>query len=135
MISPFTGVTRRGNLTADYPGDEWKVGDPVNSWNFLGSIRTAKAILAKYGEKPIFLTEAYACTQPNSWWHDTYRHAAENVLLSYALAQAEGVRVMDWYQLHDSVWHNEAGVNPKDPEYHFGLLNRDLSPRWRADQS
>jgi len=113
----------RGNYTPDYLGDN---GD---YWNFLGSIRKAKAMLAKYGEKPITITEAYACTQPNSHWHDTLRHAAENVVLSYALAMSEGVRVMDWYQLNDGTWFAPNQARPADAEFYFGLLHSDLSPK------
>lgn len=31
------------------------------------------------------------------------------------------------YQLNDSTWHDIGGVNPKDVEYHYGMLMRDLS--------
>ncbi|HEX2948075.1 MAG TPA: hypothetical protein VHV83_00650 [Armatimonadota bacterium] len=119
----------RGNYTPDYGGDTWQVGEHGDYWNFLGSIKKVKETVAKYGEKPIFITEAYTCTHPNDWWNDTNRTAAENVVLQYALAAAEGVRVMDFYQLNDSVWWDQGGVNPKDREYYFGMLNRDLSPK------
>jgi len=119
----------RGWYTADYGGQEQGPAVHLDYWNFLGTIEGANSILAKYGKKELWVTEAYACTAPNSAWFDTYRHAAENVVLSYALAAAKGVRVMDWYQLNDSVWYDQGGVNPKDSEYHYGLLNRDLSPK------
>jgi hypothetical protein len=110
----------RGNYTPDYTDDYW---------NFLGTIRGVKEKLAKYGNKPLWITEGYACNQPNSWWHDTTRHAAENLVLSYALAAAEGVRVMNWYQFNDTVWWNVGAANPKDSEFYYGLVNRDLSPK------
>jgi hypothetical protein len=113
----------RGNYTPDYLGDN---GD---YWNFLGTIRKARALLAQYGEKPLWITEAYACTQPNSHWHDTLRHAAENVVLSYALAMSEGVRVMDWYQLNDGTWFAPNEARPSNSEFYYGLLNADLSPK------
>jgi len=113
----------RGNYTPDFLGKNGEY------WNFLGSIRKAKAMLAQYGEKPISITETYACTQPNSHWHDTLRHAAENVVLSYALAKAEGVRVMDWYQLNDGTWFAPNEARPADAEFYFGLLHSDLSPK------
>lgn len=117
----------RGNYTPDYGGDTWGLTAQADYWNFLGTIQTVKRTVAKYGAKPIFVTEAYAGTHPNNWWSDTNRHAAENVVLQYALAAAEGIRVMDYYQLHDSVWYDQSGVNPKNPEYYYGMLNRDLS--------
>ncbi|MDR3708194.1 MAG: hypothetical protein P4L33_07820 [Capsulimonadaceae bacterium] len=119
----------RGRYTADYGGDEQGSAVKPDYWNFLGTIEAANNVLAKYGRKELWVTEAYACTFPNSSWFDTYRHSAENVVLSYALAAAKGVRVMDWYQLNDGVWYDHGGVNPKDSEYHYGLLNRDLSPK------
>ncbi len=116
----------RGNYTPDFDGKR-PGGDEY--WSFLGTIREAKAKLKQHGEKPLYVTEAYASTHANHWWTDTQRHSAESVVLSYALAKAEGVRVMDWYQLHDTVWFDQGGVNSEDTEYHFGLLNRDLSPK------
>ncbi|MFD0659206.1 hypothetical protein [Thermocatellispora tengchongensis] len=84
----------RGNFTPDYAPDpsEWTQGSNGSYWNFLGSVRKAKEMIAAQPGEPLelWLTEAYACTKPNSWWHDTYRHAAENVLLTQALAVAEG---------------------------------------------
>jgi len=34
---------------------------------------------------------------------------------------------MMWYQLFDSIWSDRLGVSDKNREYHFGLVNRDLS--------
>jgi len=129
LIDALAIHTGRGWYTPDYGGVEQ--GSPVKPdyWNFLGSIETANDILAKYGRKELWITEAYACTPPNNAWYDTYHHAAEDVVLSYALAMAKGVRVMDWYQLNDSVWYDQGGVSDTDTEYHYGLLNHDLSPK------
>jgi hypothetical protein len=110
----------RGNYTPDYTGA---------TWTFLGIVQNYRNALGTYGHKPLYVTEAYACTHPNNYWFDTYRNAAESVILSYALAREEGVKVMDWYQLNDTVWHDVGGVNPNNAEYHYGLLNRDLSPK------
>lgn len=121
----------RGNFTPDYPVsepyEEWVVGSHGNYWNYYGSIRTAMSLLKQYGEKPLWLTEVYTPTFPNSFWEDTPRNAAENVVLSYALAKAEGVKAAMYYQMFDSVWWDRLGVNPKDREYFFGLVQRDLS--------
>lgn len=123
----------RGNFTPDYipdgSGGEWGAGGSGNYWNYLGGLRQLKALMAEYGEKEIWMTEAYACTRPNAWWHDTYRHAAENVLLSLAIAKAEGVRAVCWYQFFDSVIGTPQGADEVDPEYHYGLINRDTSPK------
>lgn len=123
----------RGNFAPDFipdgPGEDWEVGSTGEYWNFLGGLRQLKALIAQYGPKEIWLTEAYACTRPNAWWNDSYRHAAENVFLTLALAKAEGVRCVNWYQFHDSVIGNPQLANPVDTEYHFGLMNRDTSAK------
>jgi hypothetical protein len=120
----------RGNFTPDYiPDGTWDAGASGTYWNFLGGLRRLKDLIAQYGPKEIWMTEAYACTKPNAWWNDTYRHAAENVFLSLALAKAEGVRCVCWYQFHDSVLGNPQIANPTDGEYHYGLVNRDTSAK------
>ncbi|TDW95186.1 hypothetical protein EV137_2520 [Kribbella pratensis] len=131
LIDAFAYHPGRGNFTPDYipPGDDWGTGSTGAYWNFYGGLKQLKALMAQHGEKEIWLTEAYAATKPNSWWHDTYRHAAENVLLSLALAKAEGIRCVCWYQFHDSVLGMPQIADPDNVEYHFGLMNRDLSPK------
>jgi len=121
----------RGNFTPDYPVTnpyqpwEQKRGD--NFWNYYGAVRRAKSLIHEQGEIPLWLTEVYTPTVPNSFWEDTPRSAAENVVLTYALAKAEGVKCGMYYQLFDSVWYDKLGVNAKNREYFFGLVQRDLS--------
>ncbi|WP_075661979.1 hypothetical protein [Streptomyces acidiscabies] len=131
LIDAFAYHPGRGNFTPDYipPGDSWSTGGDGTYWNFYGGLRQLKALMAQHGEKEIWLTEAYAPTKPNSWWHDTYRHAAENVFLTLALAKAEGVKCVCWYQFHDSVLGMPQVADPDNVEYHYGLMNRDLSPK------
>lgn len=122
----------RGNFAPDYPVEEpwkkWTHGMYGSYWNYYGSVRTANALINKYGgDKTLWLTEIYSPGWPNSFWEDTPRNGAENVLLTQALAMAEGVEATFWYQLFDSVWWDRLGVNPKDREYYFGLMQRDLS--------
>lgn len=128
----------RGNFTADYAPtpEEWEQGSNGSYWNFLGSVRKAREVIAEYDAAAgkttpteLWLTEAYACTKPNAWWMDTYRQAAENALLTLALAKAEGVRGVNWYQLYDSTIHHPQEADPANMEYHHGLLNRDLSAK------
>lgn len=108
----------RGNMTAD---------DTGSGWTYLGSIRQMKEKVAGLGGKPLYLTEVYAGTHPNDWWKDSYRQAAENTLLTFALGLVEGAASIQFYQLNDGVWHDVGGVDPGDGEYHYGLLMRDLS--------
>jgi hypothetical protein len=131
LIDAFAYHPGRGNFTPDYipPGEDWSTGSAGTYWNFYGGLKQLKALMAQHGEKEIWLTEAYAPTKPNSWWHDTYRHAAENVLLTLALAKAEGVTCVCWYQFHDSVLGMPQIADPDNVEYHYGLMNRDLSAK------
>ena len=133
----------RGNFTPDYPyvmperSASGSVGADTpdkaeqlahsSFWNFLGAVRGAKRKIAEQGDMPLWLTEVYTPTFPNSFWEDTLRCSAENVVLSYALMKADGVKCGMFYQLFDSVWYNRLGINHRDREYYFGLLNRDLS--------
>jgi len=106
----------RGNFTPDYTG---------SGWTYLGTIRRFQEAVRQFGVKPLWITEAYACTQPNDWWHDSERRAAENIILTYAIGLAEGMKSIMFYQMHDSVWFNKGGINLKDSEYSYGLLRRD----------
>ena len=117
----------RGNYVVDYDGGKW---------NFLGQVRTARAYLDGHGAgdggdapSELWLTETYACTRPNAWWYDDERTAADSVLLTLMLAKAEGVTGVHWFQLTDGLWHDKYGVNPTEPEYHYGLVHVDRSPK------
>lgn len=119
----FDGVALhpgRGNVTPDALGD---------GWMYLGAIRRTKEVLEKHGVKPLYLTEAYACTQANNWWVDSLRQSAENTILTFAIGKAEGMAAVLFYQLHDAVWHDVGGINHQDREYDYGLLHRDCSPK------
>jgi hypothetical protein len=105
----------RGNFTPDHD---------AQGWTYLGAIRRMQKAVAIYGEKPLWVTEAYACTFPHSSWHDTPRRAAENVVLTYVIGLAEGLKAVMFYQLQDGTWHNVGGINLKDSEYYYGLLDR-----------
>lgn len=113
----------RGNITPDARSAG------AGGWNYLPSLLALKKAVKEFGDRPIQITEAYACTKPNSWWHDSLRIAADSVVLSHVIARAEGVSAVFWYQLHDSVWANVGNVNPDNPEYHFGILRRDGTPK------
>ena len=132
LIDVFAFHPGRGNFTPDYAPtpDEWIVGNDGSYWNFLGAVREARRRVDAYGgDKELWLTEAYSCTRPNHWWNDTLRQSAENVLLSMALAKSERVDGVNWYQLHDSTIHHPQEAAPTNPEYHYGLMNRDTSAK------
>ena len=123
----------RGNFTPDYPvtvpwNEFEKPSTGYQYWNYYGSIRLAKKFIKEHGnDKDLYLTEIYALDYPNHSWNDTPRESAENVVLSYALAAAEGIKNVLYYQLFNSVWNNQLGVRADNREYFFGLINRDLS--------
>ena len=136
----------RGNFTVDYPftaPEPWNKRridtedvskaerlEHSNFWNFYGAVRDAKAQIASFGKPmPLWLTEVYTPTFPNSFWEDSLRAAAENTVLMYALIKAEKVKCGFYYQLFDGVWFDRLGINIKDREYHFGIMNRDMSPK------
>ena len=111
----------RGNYTADYDSQ---------TWNFLGQVRKARAYLDGHpGPTQLWLTEVYACTQPNSWWNDAARTAADAVFLTLPLAKASGVTGVHWYQLNDGLWFDRFGMNPDNSEYYYGLFHVDRSPK------
>ncbi len=132
LIDAFAIHPGRGNFTADYAPDPstWTQGGTGTYWNFYGAVTKARQIVDTYGGgKALWLTEAYAPTRPNVWWSDTYRTAAENIVLSLALAKVQGVELVQWYQLHDSTIHHPQEADPTDVEYHSGLMMRDTSPK------
>lgn len=111
----------RGNCTADYDGARW---------NFLGQVRQARADIDGHpGPAQLWLTEAYACTRPNSWWDDNGRAAADSVFLTLLLAKTLNVDGVHWYQQTDGLWHDKYGVDPTDSEYHYGLFDVDRTPK------
>ena len=117
-----------------YTADAWQGG-----WTYRGIIRKARKLFASYGygDKEIHMTEVYAATHPNDPWKDSYRQAAENVVLSIAFAYAEkNVKTMMFYKLHQGVsadpngyQEKDNGIIPENAEYDFGLLMRDDSPK------
>ena len=116
MLDAIAMHPGRGNFTPDYA---------EGGWTYLGAINSFKTAINNHGYKPLWLTEVYACTYPNSGWKDSYRRAAENIILTYAYGVSENIAGVEFYQLHDSVWHDRGGINPNDSEYHYGILYRD----------
>ena len=112
-----------------HPGDYPTPGAEVNRyWNFLGTVRAAKAFIDKYAPgMPLWVTEMYSSTKPNFIWGPSMRDGADNVVLQYALLKSEGVKVGMYYMFSDSVPGDLGGIRSNDREYTFGLLNRDGS--------
>lgn len=126
--------TGRGNFTPDYaPGpDEWSTGDDGTYWNNEGSVLAIKNTIAELDEKhgtrhELLITENYAVTYANQWWSDGFRNAAENALLTIALAHRDDVDSFYWYQLSDGVWWSIDRSDPSDKEFSYGLVMVDGS--------
>ena len=136
----------RGNFAPEYPyfrpetfaGGAMPTDDPTqvekmahsSYWNFLGSVREAETMIKDYGKPmPLWLTEVYCCTYPNSAWEDTLRASAENTVLTYALIKADGVKCGMFYQMFDSIGFDKLGLKPDEREYSFGIFFRDMSPK------
>ncbi len=136
----------RGNYAPEYPyfrpevfeGGSTPTDDPTkvekmahsSYWNFLGSVREAEKMIKDYGKPmPLWLTEVYCCTYPNSAWEDTLRASAENVVLTYALIKADGVKCGMFYQMFDGIGFDKLGLKPDEREYSFGIFFRDMSPK------
>ncbi len=122
LLDGFAVHPGRGYFTADLGG---------GGWRYLGMVQGSRKLLLEAGQgaKPLYLTEVYAKTMPNNNWHDSYRQAGENAVLNAAFALAENVAGFHVYQLHEGISFDENGVNPKNMEYHFGILHRDNSPK------
>ena len=136
----------RGNFAPEYPyfrpevfeGGSTPTDDPTkvekmahsSYWNFLGSVRDAEKMIKNYGKPmPLWLTEVYCCTYPNSAWEDTLRASAENTVLTYALIKADGVKCGMFYQMFDGIGFDKLGLKPDEREYSFGIFFRDMSPK------
>jgi hypothetical protein len=121
----------RGNFAADYDPVVVDDIDPQGEvWNFYGATRRAKAYLDEYGpDKELWITELNAMTSPNRWWNDDERIATDSAFLVLALSRAIGVTGVYWFQNYDGVWNDKYGVSPTDPEFHFGLIRADRSPK------
>ena len=108
-----------------HPGDY----PTLNShWNFLGALRAARDFIDKYApDMPLWITEMYAGCEPNHPWNGSVRDGADTVLLEYALAVAERVRVAMFWVMNGGIVSDPYGVKPGNREYTFGLLSRDTS--------
>jgi hypothetical protein len=121
----------RGNFAADYdPVVVDDIGDYGEVWNFYGATRRAKAYVDEHGpDKELWITELNAMTCPNRWWNDDERIATDSTFLVLTLAKAVGVTGLYWFENYDSVYGNKYGVDPENPEFHFGLIRTDRSPK------
>lgn len=126
--------TGRGNFTPDFAPDpeNWGTGSDGSYWNNEAGVLKILATIAKLDEQygthhELLITETYAVTYENHWWTDSYRNAAENTLLTIALAYRDNIHSFYWYQLCNGVYNDVNGVNPAEKEYSYGLMMSDGS--------
>ena len=102
------------------------VPKPFWAWSYIDAIdNTLRTMKKDGGDKELIMTEVYARTPPHKGDSDSYRSAAENIVLSFILAKAKGIKALFFYQMHDSMHADRGGVNENNTEWHYGLLMRD----------
>ena len=120
-----------------HPGRLGWTPDAVGpGWRYRGLVLGSKRIYSALGHAatPILLTEVYAKTQPHSPAGDSLRQSAESAVLNAVIAKADGMAGFCAFQLHEGTSFDENGIAPRsgktrDVEWHYGILNRDNSPK------
>ena len=131
------GIFGKLDIFVVHPGRlNWTPDAVGPGWRYRGLILGSKRIYAAFGHAatPILLTEVYAKTQPHSGAGDSLRQSAENAVLNAVIAKADGMAGFCAFQLHEGVSFDENGIAPgngkvREVEYHYGILNRDNSPK------
>ena len=96
-------------------------------WVFRPQMLDAMRVAREHGDKPVWITEAYAPTQPGRSGLDL-RTAADYLVRTYVCSLGLGVKVVEWYQFQDGVWFAQR-QRPDDVEYNFGIVYTDLTPK------
>ena len=99
-------------------------------WVFRGQMWLVFDAIERRGllnQKEVWITEAYAPSSP-SYTQLDLRTAADYLVRTYVISIALGVRVIEWYQFQDGVWHWRC-PRPTDGEFNFGMLYTDLTPK------
>ncbi len=78
-------------------------------------------------QKQVWITEGYSPSSPTRTWLDL-RTAADYLVREYCISLALGVRVIEWYQFQDGLWHSRR-PKPDDGEYNYGMVYTDLTPK------
>jgi hypothetical protein len=96
-------------------------------WVFRAQMLDTMKLAREQGGKDVWITEAYAPTQPGRTGVDL-RTSADYLVRTYVCALALGVKVVEWYQFQDGVWFGQR-PEPADPEYSYGVVYTDLAPK------
>lgn len=88
---------------------------------YVEDLQAISDLTAKYGRRlPMWITEIGWPTDPAG---SSESRSAQLLVRSYALALAQGVQNIAWYDYRDD------GVDPSYNEHHFGILYNDLTPK------
>ena len=113
-----------------HPGRGACFADKIGGgWTYLGGVQNMQRKIAELGGKPLFLTETYAVCMPNNAWSDSYRLAADNVMLTFALGYAEDIAGNFLFKFNDGISWDINGISDTDREFHYGIMMRDFSPK------
>jgi len=103
-------------------------------WSYLATLRQIRAVMKKYGQKELWMTELYAPAGPNSSCSNNERTSAEDIMLSIALAVAADVRGIMHYCFDDYTMCEEIKTardigEPFEREQYFGLVRFGWTPK------
>ncbi|MGN1367032.1 MAG: hypothetical protein ACI406_16805, partial [Victivallis vadensis] len=103
-------------------------------WNYLKTLVDIRRALREFGDKPIYCSEFYAPTAPNTSCSNNERSGAEDLALMFALGTAADVKNMMYYRLDDIDRHTPIATaaqlgEPQHRESYFGLVRRDWVPK------
>lgn len=103
-------------------------------WNYLKTLVDIRKALREFGDKPIYCSEFYAPTAPNTSCSNNERSGAEDLALMFALGTAADVKNMMYYRLDDIDRHTPIATvaqlgEPQHRESYFGLVRRDWVPK------
>jgi hypothetical protein len=118
------------DILAIHPGCQPRppeVWEGYRGWVFRSQVQDALAAAARHGDLPVWITEAYAPTQPARNGVDL-RTSADYLVRTYACSIALGIPVVEWYQFQDGTWY-AARPRPDDWEYSYGIVYSDLTPK------
>ena len=96
-------------------------------WVFRSQVLDAARACRENGGKDLWITEAYAPTNPDRTGLDL-RTSADYLVRTYVCAIALDVKLTAWYQFQDGTWFAQR-PNPADIEHNFGVVYTDLSPK------
>lgn len=117
------GAGKYFNILALHPYSHQPNGGPLS----VTKVETAYAVMQANDDKgkPIWITEIGLSTAQNPPGSEFSLDDQAQAVTNYYLA------LLELPYVHKVFWYNFRckGIDPKDPEHNFGLINNDFSPR------